>query len=94
MELHELAALAYPQCGAHDLSEVFSVASGADHGYRGVMDDAAMVSCPWCGELQELWLDPQTEGEMIQDCDVCCRPWRVFVSRDEHGDAEVQLDRA
>jgi len=58
------------------------------------MEDSIEVACPWCGEPQELWMDPQSEGEMIQDCDVCCRPWRVVVSRDEEGSLAVQLDRA
>ncbi|NVB39061.1 CPXCG motif-containing cysteine-rich protein [Pseudenhygromyxa sp. WMMC2535] len=58
------------------------------------MEDSAEVRCPWCGELQELWIDPQSAGEMIQDCDVCCRPWRVVVSRDERGQLQVWVDRA
>ena len=58
------------------------------------MDDAAQVQCPWCHEQQELYVDPQTAGEMIQDCDVCCRPWRVFVSRDERGQLHVTLERS
>lgn len=58
------------------------------------MEDAVDVACPWCFEQQELWIDPQTAGEMIQDCDVCCRPWRVWVSRDEHGRLSVSVDRA
>jgi hypothetical protein len=58
------------------------------------VDDVVEVSCPWCGELQELWVDPQTVGEMVQDCDVCCRPWRVFVSRDEFGALTVYVERS
>jgi hypothetical protein len=58
------------------------------------VDDVVEVSCPWCFERQELWVDPQTVGEMVQDCDVCCRPWRVYVARDEDGVLQVALERA
>jgi prolyl-tRNA synthetase len=58
------------------------------------MDDTVEVSCPWCGEQQELWVDPATTGQMVQDCDVCCRPWQVHVSRDEHGTLSVHVERS
>jgi prolyl-tRNA synthetase len=58
------------------------------------MEDVIEVSCPWCGESQELWVDPQTTGQMVQDCDVCCRPWQVYVSRDEDGRLQVHLERS
>ncbi|KIG16271.1 hypothetical protein DB30_04731 [Enhygromyxa salina] len=58
------------------------------------MDDVVDVSCPWCGEQQELWVDPATTGQMVQDCDVCCRPWQVHVSRDELGQLQVHVERS
>ena len=58
------------------------------------MDDEIEVCCPYCFEWQSLYVDPQTRGELIQDCDVCCRPWRVSVRRDEEGRLQVTLDRA
>ncbi len=33
------------------------------------MDDTVQVQCPYCGELVELYVDPQQRGEMVQDCD-------------------------
>jgi hypothetical protein len=42
----------------------------------------------------ELYVDPDTEGELVQDCDVCCRPWRVLVERDVTGAPRVWVDRA
>ncbi len=54
--------------------------------------DAVLVACPWCGESVELYVDPQTEGTMIEDCEICCRPWRVDVSV-EDGELAVDVQR-
>lgn len=56
--------------------------------------DTLEVTCPWCFEAVELWVDPETEGAFVQDCDVCCRPWQVWASRDEDGDLLVDVGRA
>jgi len=45
------------------------------------MDDTALLTCPYCFEKVEVYIDPQSEGELIRDCDVCCRPWSLQVSR-------------
>lgn len=58
------------------------------------MTDTIDVQCPWCFEVLELWIDPETEGSFVQDCDVCCRPWQVDVARDEQGELSVYLSRA
>ncbi|MCZ7686434.1 MAG: CPXCG motif-containing cysteine-rich protein [Sandaracinaceae bacterium] len=58
------------------------------------MTDTAEVQCPWCFELLELYLDPETEGTFVQDCDVCCRPYQVTVWRDESGEVLVEVSRA
>ncbi len=58
------------------------------------VDDARLVTCPYCFEAVELWIDPATEGEYVEDCEVCCRPWRVVVRRDAEGRPTVQVDRA
>lgn len=54
----------------------------------------AQVQCPYCGEPVELALDPlgPAEEEYIEDCSVCCRPWRVHVVRGEEG-VQVWLAR-
>jgi len=51
------------------------------------MHDASTQRCPFCGEWQEIDIDPESEGEMIQDCDVCCRPWLIIVTRGALGEA-------
>ena len=58
------------------------------------MDELTDVICPYCGEQVELYVDPDTAGELVQDCDVCCHPWRVIVERDASGGARVWVERA
>ena len=36
--------------------------------------------CPYCGEEVEIYLEPDVKGSFVQDCEVCCNPWRVRVS--------------
>jgi Cysteine-rich CPXCG len=42
--------------------------------------DEFLVICPYCGERVEIYVEPDLSGTFIQDCDVCCNPWRVQVS--------------
>ncbi len=58
------------------------------------MDEVAQVQCPYCFEVIELWVDPETSGAYVEDCEVCCRPWRVQAYRDEDGGLTVSVDRA
>jgi hypothetical protein len=44
-----------------------------------------LVTCPYCGEEVESYLEPDVRGELVQDCEVCCQPWRVRVSSDADG---------
>jgi hypothetical protein len=57
------------------------------------MEDVAVVQCPYCFESLELYVDPETEGSFVQDCDVCCRPWQVAVWR-EAGELAIVVERA
>ncbi len=52
------------------------------------------VQCPWCCEVVEFWVDPDIQGQYVEDCEVCCRPWQVHVQRDEQGEVQLQVDRA
>jgi hypothetical protein len=58
------------------------------------LEDEATVVCPHCFESQLLVIDPETSGQFVQDCDVCCNPWTVTVTRDEEGALSVQVDPA
>jgi hypothetical protein len=57
------------------------------------LEDEALVSCPWCFEQIELYVEPGDVGRSDRDCDVCCRPWTVHVSR-EDGRLSVFVERA
>jgi len=57
------------------------------------MDDVFLVTCPYCGEQIEIYVEPDVRGSFVQDCEVCCNPWRVSVSRDEAG-RTVEVGRA
>lgn len=63
-------------------------------GADGTSDDVVTVTCPYCGEAVELWVDPGTAGTMVEDCTVCCRPWQVRVARGEDGRLEATVRRA
>jgi hypothetical protein len=69
-----------------DLDEEFPLGDGT-------AETGATVSCPYCGEINEIALDPGsgTEQEYVEDCQVCCRPWRVTVRYLLGGTAEVSL---
>ena len=57
----------------------------------GVAADAATVWCPYCGEPSEVAVDPGGGAHQtyVEDCPVCCRPWRVTVSYQPDGTADV-----
>jgi len=57
------------------------------------MDDA-QVRCPYCSEVVVLEVDPEDRGAMIEDCQVCCRPWEVYIGEDVEGMASVMVRRA
>jgi hypothetical protein len=56
-----------------------------------VADRAAVVLCPYCGEPSEVAVDPGGGAyqEYVEDCPVCCRPWRVTVAYQADGTADV-----
>jgi hypothetical protein len=57
----------------------------------GTADMSGVVSCPYCGEENEVSLDPGS-GEVqdyVEDCQVCCQPWRVSVEYGPDGSAVV-----
>ena len=57
------------------------------------MDDTFTVTCPYCGEEVEVYLEPDVRGSLIQDCEVCCNPWRLRISV-EDGERFVDVVRA
>lgn len=57
------------------------------------MDDRFDVTCPYCGEELEIYVEPDVSGTLVQDCEVCCNPWRVRVVY-EDGERWVEVHRA
>ncbi len=53
------------------------------------------LRCPYCGEPAEVDVDEGGGDTQVfeQDCDVCCRPWRVTVIRGDDGGAFVTVER-
>jgi hypothetical protein len=56
------------------------------------VSDSFLVTCPYCGEEIELYLEPDVRGDLVQDCEVCCNPWMIRVFTDE-GERNVQVTR-
>lgn len=55
------------------------------------MDSEFTVTCPYCGETVEIYIEPDVRGTLVQDCEVCCNPWQVLVSgRGESRTLEVR----
>lgn len=57
------------------------------------MEHTTTVQCPWCFETVEVWIDPDTRGKTVRDCEVCCRPWELTISRDAQGKVQVVVRR-
>jgi hypothetical protein len=60
----------------------------------GTADTSAVVTCPYCGEESEIAVDPGSgeHQDYVEDCTVCCRPWRVSVSYGDDGSADVSVE--
>lgn len=55
---------------------------------RGVLEAQETwveLLCPWCCAPVGFFLEPGIEGEFTEDCEVCCRPWRIQVTLSEAG---------
>lgn len=70
-----------------DLDEEFPLGDGT-------ADTEGEVRCPYCGEVSSIALDPGSGAsqEYVEDCPVCCQPWRVTVSYLDDGSAHVTVD--
>jgi hypothetical protein len=69
------------------LDEEFPLGDGAAAG-------EAVVACPHCGEWNTIVLDPGSGSwqEYVEDCQVCCHPWRVVVRYRADGAAAVSAE--
>jgi len=66
----------------------------ADETLPDVAEDISEVICPYCGELVEIALDAGggAHQEYVEDCHVCCRPWKVRVNYGRDGVANVTVE--
>jgi hypothetical protein len=56
------------------------------------METQFLVVCPYCGEEVEIYLEPDLRGTVVQDCEVCCNPWRLRIV-DDGDDRWVEAER-
>ncbi len=56
-------------------------------------DDNFLVTCPYCGEDVEIFIEADIRGTFVQDCEVCCNPWQLRVSIDGE-DRYLEVTRA
>ena len=70
----------------HDLDRDFPLGDGT-------ADTTGSVHCPHCGEENEVMLDPGSGGtqDYVEDCQVCCQPWRVHVAYGADGSASISV---
>lgn len=59
-----------------------SVASESEH------------QCPYCWQWVTLPLEVDLVGDLVWDCEVCCRPWLIRISLDDEGNQQVQVERS
>ena len=59
------------------------------------MQPTAKVLCPYCAQENVVAIDwgGAAHQEYEEDCQVCCRPWRVCVLLGTEGSVDVTLDR-
>jgi hypothetical protein len=59
-------------------------------------DTEVEVECPYCGEVFTIAVDPGGGAiqSYVEDCQVCCRPWHVHLSYDDHGAAHAWVEPA
>jgi hypothetical protein len=57
------------------------------------VEDEFFVTCPYCGEQAQIYVEPDVRGTLVQDCEVCCNPWRVRV-RGRGDERTVDVGRA
>jgi hypothetical protein len=68
------------------MSDDFITIAGVD------VDSSFPVQCPYCGAEGEIYVEPDIQGTLVQDCEVCCNPWQVTVWWD-NGERYVEVVR-
>ena len=62
----------------------------------GDAETEAFVECPYCGETNEVTLDPGSgsDQEYVEDCQVCCRAWLMHVRYARDGSVDIEVIRS
>ena len=57
-------------------------------------DDIITWTCQYCGIDNELWIDLTIEDEqdLIEDCEICCRPNRLIIIHDKENAEHILVD--
>lgn len=54
--------------------------------------ETVAVSCPYCGEPNELVIDTSVpQQNYVEDCFVCCRPMQVWTETAHDGEVKVMV---
>ena len=61
--------------------------------YHRCVQTSFTVTCPYCFEEVEIYLEPDVRGALVQDCEVCCNPWQLRVTR-EGNERYVEVAKA
>jgi cysteine-rich CPXCG protein len=62
----------------------------------GIQTIGETIVCPWCGEEQDLFLEPSGEAskeEFVEECRACHRDFEVRVEYDQAGAPHVSAQR-
>ncbi len=57
------------------------------------METSSTLQCPWCLEYMDVFFPPDERGTLTQDCEVCCRPWVLTLTRSVRGERMVHIER-
>jgi transposase-like protein len=55
--------------------------------------DEFEVTCPYCGEIVVVHLEEDVRGSFVYDCEVCCNPWLLRLTRSADG-RDLTVSRA
>lgn len=57
------------------------------------MGEEIQFNCPYCGEINytDIFFSEGKSQTFIHDCEVCCRPMEISVSKDSTGNVSVDV---
>ncbi len=57
-------------------------------------DDVLSWVCQYCGEENQIWVDLTIleDQDFIEDCEICCRPNRILITRDKENEEYIFVD--